>query len=160
EVVGTYTYDQAGAPVKIQWKKGSTVIATDEVARSQSGRVVNQLIDGVDARPSNPNFVYDAAGRLIDAWVPGYRAQYLFDTTPCASTPSAGKNSNPTGTHIYWGGGGGLPLGLWYAMAARFTYIGHPDVGTVAYDTRGNTTVLGGVSFSYVGGNRHMSTVD
>ncbi len=47
-----------------------------------------------------------------------------------------------------------------YDMADRLTSTTHPGVGTITYDARGNTTGIGGMTLTYDGTNRHMSTVD
>jgi hypothetical protein len=47
-----------------------------------------------------------------------------------------------------------------YDMADRLTSTTQSGVGTLTYDGRGNTTTIGGMTLSYDGSNRHMSTVD
>lgn len=37
------------------------------VARSRAGTITDETLGGVDARPSAPNYVHDAAGRLTQA---------------------------------------------------------------------------------------------
>jgi hypothetical protein len=49
----TYTTTSTGA-----------VLSSDEVTYSQSGRIVDQKIDGVDASAATSNYTYDAVGRL------------------------------------------------------------------------------------------------
>jgi hypothetical protein len=48
-----------------------SAIATDDVERSQTGRVVDETIDGADAHPGTgaafQNFKYDGSGRLTSA---------------------------------------------------------------------------------------------
>jgi hypothetical protein len=70
---------------------------SDQVTRSQSGRVVNELIDGVDPDPAANNFVYDGAGRLSSAKVPGHTISYGFAPTGgCGVMATAGRNTNRT----------------------------------------------------------------
>ncbi len=82
---------------KLTWSQpGGALLASDEVAHSAAGRVKNELIDGTDANAGD-NFVYDGAGRLIDAWVPGHALAYRFaDAGGCGPAPGAGRNTNRT----------------------------------------------------------------
>ncbi len=68
---------------------------SDQVTRSQSGKVVAQATYGVDAYPAGPNFAYDGAGRLTTARVPGHTYTYEFAPSgACGAPPSA---TNPYG---------------------------------------------------------------
>ena len=73
------------AAVPLTYKNMAGMVwASDSVTYSQSSRVVDEMIDGVDANPVAPNFTYDNAGRLtgssrsIDR-SPGYRSTVTHD---------------------------------------------------------------------------------
>jgi YD repeat-containing protein len=79
--------DGAGRTTRLTWAgPANAALAGDEVVRSRSGRVVDQRIDGVDARvgtggfgaPGSHNFAYDGAGRLTAAHVAGHALTYQF----------------------------------------------------------------------------------
>ena len=148
--------DPAGRVTGLTWiLSDNTVLASDSVTRSQAGRIVNETIDGVDPDPSNPNFVFDGAGRLTSAVVPGHSIAYAFAPTGgCGSSAGAGKNSNRTSvtdntaTTTYC-----------YDSADRLTST-TPSSGTIDYDLQGhgNTTVLGAQTMSFDGSDRHVQT--
>jgi len=152
-----------GALTGLTWTAaGGGSLASDVVTRSQSGRVTDETIDGVDAKPAgpDPNFTYDGAGRLKTAVVlAGHTLTYNFaNAGNCGYGTSAGRGSNrtsvadnavATATYCYDG-------------ADRLTSSSDPAVGTPAYDAHGNTTALGTApgaqSLAYDGADRHVLT--
>ncbi|MDQ3783022.1 MAG: hypothetical protein M3349_08820 [Actinomycetota bacterium] len=106
-------YDGAGRTAGLTWALGGGAGASDAVSYSQSGRVVDQSIDGVDARPGAATFSYDGAGRLSAALVPERALTYGFDPgAGCGVLTKAAKNTNrstvadnagPTTTYCYGG---------------------------------------------------------
>ena len=152
------TRDGAGATASLTWAGllGSA-IATDAVSRSQTGRVVNETIDGTDARTGADNFVYDGSGRLTEAWVPGQALTYGYGTNGagCAFDPvAAGRNGNRTSMSV----NGGTPTTYCHDGASRLVSSSDTAVGSPSYDARGNTTVLGPQKLLYDGADRHSET--
>jgi hypothetical protein len=92
-------YDVYDRPTGMTWKTSANVlIASDEVVLSRSGRVVNQVVDGVDPSLNASSYFYDGAGRLVRA-IPstGVDITYGFGANPTAGCfGGAGKNSNRT----------------------------------------------------------------
>ncbi|MFJ9887215.1 PA14 domain-containing protein [Streptomyces sp. NPDC091287] len=91
--------DPAGRITAKRWTLADGRTRASEVVRSRSGKVVDETTDGVDARPDGPNYRYDAAGRLIQAWVPGHAYTYDFTSAADSSCPAgtrrdAGANGN------------------------------------------------------------------
>ncbi len=164
--IGASGRDGAGRLLHQSWQgPGSSSLANDVVTRSQSGLVVDESIDGVDANPPNPqsptnpagaNFIYDAAGRLTEAWVPGHHLTYAFAATGgCGYLTNAGADTNRTAMTD----NGGPATTYCYDAADRLTSSSGPAaVGTVAYDGRGNTTTLGTQTLTYDGADRHVQT--
>jgi RHS repeat-associated protein len=147
--------DPAGMTTALTWTGPAATIATDEVTRSQSGRVVDELIDGTDADPANANFANDGAGRLILARVTGHVYDYGFaDDADCVLQPDAGKNSNRSSVTD----NAGTPTSSCYDQADRLVSSTDAAVGTPAYDSHGNTTTLGTQTLLYDGADRHMET--
>ncbi|MFI6641781.1 PA14 domain-containing protein [Streptomyces sp. NPDC050504] len=91
--------DEAGRVVAKNWTlaDGGKLPAT--VRRSQSGTVVDESVAGKEGRADGPDFEYDAAGRLVRAWIAGH--EYSRDFTaqapadcPSGSRANAGLNGN------------------------------------------------------------------
>ncbi len=153
--------DALGRTVGLNWKLADGSVVTDAVVRSQSGRVIDETIDGVDANPGGNNFIYDGAGRLVHAWVPGHELAYGFtDTGTCGSGASttAGQNANRTSLVD-----NGRTTTYCYDQADKL--IGSSDAASngATYDGHGNATKLGTgtpVSFSYDSSDRHSGTTE
>ncbi|HEY3141024.1 MAG TPA: PA14 domain-containing protein [Acidimicrobiales bacterium] len=152
---GTYGYDTLGRLNQITWTgPGGTSITSDEVSRRLGGDIVGQKIDGVDHHGGD-DYIYDNAGRLTDAWIPGQHVSYRFDATGgCGSLLTAGANTNRTQQIIE----GGATTGYCYDKADRLTSSTDPSVGTVAYDSHGNTTSIFGETHVYDMADRHIQT--
>jgi RHS repeat-associated protein len=149
--------DSTGATTSLTWTGPlGAAIASDVVTRSQTGRVVDETIDGTDAN-AGANFVYDGAGRLTSAWVPGQALTYGYtDNVPgCAfSSITAGKNGNRTSMSV----NGGTPTTYCHDGASRLVSSSDTAIGSPTYDARGNTTVLGAQQLLYDGADRHTET--
>ncbi len=98
------TRNAAGASTGLTWDfAGDGDSVTDSVVRSQSGRILqNTLTDGLP--PADTwTYSYDAAGRLIEAELPGtdvlpgHRLTYGYaNSDGCGASVSAGMNGNRT----------------------------------------------------------------
>jgi RHS repeat-associated protein len=150
------TRDVLGRTTGLTWNDpAAATITSDQVTRSLSGKVVDQQIDGTDADPANPNFVYDGAGRLRTARVPGHTYTYSFDPTGgCGTLVSAGKNTNRTAMTD----NGGTPVTYCYDNADRITATTTAGMGTIAYDAHNNMTILGAQTMAYDGADRHVAS--
>jgi RHS repeat-associated protein len=145
-----------GAVSRLRWTgAASTALADDVVNRSQSGKIIDGSIDGTDADPANANFTYDAAGRLIHAAVPSHSLTYAFaDPASCGTQTAAGRNTNRTSLVDNTG----TPTTYCYNQADQLTSSSDAAVGTVTYDSHGNTATIGNQTLLYDGGDRHMAT--
>jgi RHS repeat-associated protein len=151
--------DPSGRTTSLAWLQagGLLSLTSDQVTRSQSGRVIDQSIDGTDAR-SGDNFIYDGAARLTNAWVPGRNVTYSYAPSGgCGSLATAGKNTNRTSMTV----NGGAPTTYCYDQADRLTSTSDTRYNAVApvYDERGNTKTLGSEQMTYDGADRHVKTV-
>ncbi|MFE9701912.1 PA14 domain-containing protein [Streptomyces sp. NPDC005930] len=95
----TVRRDPAGRITAKDWTLADGTVESTRVTRSRSGTVVDESVAGTDARPDGPNFGYDAAGRLVHAFVTGH--EYTRDFTadapagcPDGTRPGAGANGN------------------------------------------------------------------
>ncbi|MEY2472347.1 MAG: hypothetical protein QOK28_1676, partial [Actinomycetota bacterium] len=64
--------DDLDRTVGLNWQLGDGSVVTSSVVRSATGRIIDENVDGTDANPAGPNYLYDRAGRLIQAYVPGH----------------------------------------------------------------------------------------
>jgi RHS repeat-associated protein len=134
---------------------GASALATDVVGRSQSGKVVDETVDGVDAYPGGANFTYDGAGRLVQARIPGQSLAYGFATASgCGPQSAPGRNTNRSSVTVNTG----IPTNYCYDQADRLVSSTDPAVGTPSYDSHGSTTTLGSETLIYDGADRHVET--
>ena len=142
-----------GALSRLRWTAAAgTGLVDDIVNRSQSGKVVDGSIDGVDADSANANYTYDAAGRLTHAAVPSHSLTYAFAATAgCGTQTAAGRDTSFVDN-------GGTPTTYCYNQADQLTSSSDAGVGTVTYDSHGNTATIGNQTLLYDGGDRHMAT--
>jgi RHS repeat-associated protein len=164
---GTFAYDGVGRPSGITWTgPGGALLTKDEVGRSLGGDIVDQKTDGNDHHTGN-DYVYDAAGRLVEAFVPvpaGVASRhvcYEFGTTtpngcgaPTVGAVAAGLNTNRTRQIIQ----DGTTTTYTYDNADRLTSATDAAVGSIAYDAHGNTRTIFGETHDYDAADRHMAT--
>lgn len=145
----------SGLPSSMEWtSSAASLITKDTVSRSVGGSIVGQVVDNADHHAGN-DFTYDAAGRLVDAFVPGRRVSYSFaGSGGCGVATGAGMNTNRTGMSV----DGGPAVSYCYDHADRLTSTSKAGVGTIAYDGHGNTTTMFGESRVYDSADRHVAT--
>ena len=120
---------------------------------SRSGRVVDQLIDGVDESPGLNAFTYDNVGRLVSAIPATWQTMsYSFGTASCGDT-NAGKNGNRVSKTV-----NGVATAFCYDNADRLTSIGGVSGTAVTYDTLNRTAGIGTRGFGYNAFNEHATT--
>lgn len=138
----------AGEVSSLSWTPAGGSAIVSAVSRTRSGRIIDETLAGVDARPTGPNYVYDAAGRLTQAWVNGH--EYTYDLTstssgtcPTGTQSNAALNTNrmtltdltPSGT---------ATTTYCYDLADRLISSigtgGAVEVTSAVYDPAGNTT--------------------
>jgi RHS repeat-associated protein len=146
------------------------VTVTDAVVRSQSGRIVqNVLTDGGSTETST--YSYDAAGRLVSAVIPHHTLAYTYASIGgCGANTAAGKNGNRTGFSDTFDSGTPTTVSYCYDHADRLTSttVGSPPAGagpvfgtsltSLSYDAHGNTTELADQTLSYDVSDRHVGT--
>ncbi|ATE56055.1 LamG-like jellyroll fold domain-containing protein [Actinosynnema pretiosum] len=149
--------DAAGRLASRTWRTSDGKEIVSSVTRSPSGTIVDESLGGVDARPSGPNYVYDAVGRLTEAWVPGHHYTYDFTTSSAVGCPSnsqagAGRNTNRIRLLDETAAGTAV-TGYCYDSADRLlSTTGTSVVSDVHYDERGNTT-----RYTVSGSTTHLS---
>ncbi|RLK61321.1 RHS repeat-associated protein [Actinokineospora cianjurensis] len=137
--------DDAGRTTALNWKTSANVAVTSAVTRTRAGTIVDETLGGVDARPSQPNFVYDSAGRLTEAWVQGHHYTYDFTSNAPAACPTgkqvtAGLNTNRVRL-LDETASGTAETGYCYDAADRLlTTTGATAITGVQYNGHGSTT--------------------
>ncbi len=147
---------------------------TDSVVRSQSGRIIqNILTDGAATEVSS--YTYDAAGRLVQAVIPRHTLTYGFaGTGGCGVNTAAGRDGNRTSFSDTLDGAAATVTNYCYDWADRLTATTVPVGPTVAgaspvtgtaltstnltYDAHGNTTKLADQTLTFDVADRHMAT--
>lgn len=157
--LGTPGRDQAGRADHLEWTPATppaTPLADDRVTYSQSGRIIENFIDGIDAYPSGNNLTYDGVGRLIGARVPGHVLSYAFSPTGgCGAMATAGANTNRTSVID-----NGITTTSCYDGGDRLTSTSGGLVLSPTYDSHGNTITMGTQTMTYDGADRHVSTTE
>lgn len=162
--------DALGRETSQTWRgPGGVLITSDQVTRSVGGDVIDQQIDGHDPQPGGPNYLYDGGGRLYGAWstaidVAGTASTVLDvygygSAGSCSYTPS-GANTNRTLHSRSPAGGPAATTYYCYDHADRIVSTTEPGVGTITYDTHGNTTQIWGETRSYDASDRHSGTTN
>ncbi|WP_184921049.1 PA14 domain-containing protein [Saccharothrix ecbatanensis] len=135
--------DAAGRVTSLNWKfsDGREVVST--VQRTRAGTVVDYALGGQDPREGGPNYEYDAAGRLVEAWVNGHHYTYDY-TSPSAKScpqgtePNAGRNNSAVRI-IDETGAGKAVTDFCYDRADRLlAAIGANTVSDVKYSSAGH----------------------
>ncbi|MBB4675046.1 PA14 domain-containing protein [Crossiella cryophila] len=137
--------DGAGRPTSLTWRLGDGREVVSTVSRTRAGTVVDESLGGADARPNGPNYSYDGAGRLTEAWVAGHQYTYDFTSTAAAGCPTgtqsnAGRNTNRVRL-LDKTAAGTAETGYCYDAADRLlSTTGANAVSGIKYDVAGNTT--------------------
>ncbi|WP_103349828.1 hypothetical protein [Amycolatopsis sp. CA-128772] len=156
----------AGQETSLTWKTSDGATTVAQVGRSRAGTVIDESLGGVDARPEGPNYVYDTAGRLTEAYVTGHHYTYDFTsptaaTCPMGSASNAGLNTNRVRL-LDQTSAGSAETGYCYDNADRLLAVtGAMANSAVGYDTHGNTTQLttpgGTTSLGWDSDNRNLT---
>lgn len=171
------TWDDRRGTIRAQtWSFPSAASITDELSRSDAGRIVRERIRQGD-RSFDSRYGYDAAGRLVSAKIPGHELSYEFASSGgCGPNTSAGASGNRTryvdrytapGTsqasvvtaeYCYDWADRLIRNDVWGAGAGASQISDGVGADEIAYDVRGNTSRLSDLLFSYDADNRHVGT--
>ncbi|WP_282217176.1 PA14 domain-containing protein [Microbacterium luteolum] len=166
--------DTAQRVVAQEWIVAGQLVS-DNVVRSQSGRVVKQHT-GTGSTTYSSTYGYDTAGRLVSAAIPGHQFTYAFGSSGgCGPNAAAGMSGNRTGLTDAWTAPGQsavttstaycydwadrlLSTAVTGAIPGATTVADGLAAAEITYDVRGNTKRLGDMQFSYDAANRHVGT--
>jgi RHS repeat-associated protein len=166
-----------GAVSGIEWTHPSDVDFEENVVRSQSGRILSDVVVH-DGSTYSSTYAYDSAGRLDTAVLARagvWSRSFDYDFAPtggCGAQTRAGMNGNRTGFSTALNGGTAWSTTYCYDNADRLTSStdtgapGSPGpvtdglgAGELVYDSHGNTTTLSDQSLGYDVADQHVSTV-
>jgi RHS repeat-associated protein len=156
-------YDTLGRPSRMTTTAPAGTVTDEGVTRSRASRVIDQQVYTptglVDSTPgaSQNSYVYDGAGRLTTAALPGTTYTYGYATGSACPAPDAAKNVNRA-TLAVTTPGGTTNTSYCYDGADRLISASDIPSSQVAYDDRGNTTTLGGETFEFDAAGRHTRT--
>ncbi|WP_246291147.1 PA14 domain-containing protein [Lentzea indica] len=136
--------DNAGDITSVTWKTKAGAEIASTVTRIRGGRIIDESLGGFDANPGGANYLYDAVGRMTEAWVKGHVYKYDFTTAatgcPAGSVGNAGLNSNRLRL-LDQTSAGTAETGYCYDSADRLLgTVGANAASNVKYDAKGNTT--------------------
>jgi len=168
---GLFGVDQWGFSNSVDWNTGATDLTAHTYTRTDSGRVVDETIDGVDPSTGSA-YTYDALKRLVTAQVKTTGATQTIDYGYAATNPascgtgggflaSAAKNTNRSSAEIIPTDTSPTTLPAYeycYNKADQLVSSTDTTVGTIAYDTHGNTTQIFGETRTYDSADRHLTT--
>ena len=145
--------------ISSNWKQGTTTLAVDTVIKVQDGRTSANTFTW---QPTVTSYVstyrVDAVGRIVRAQIPGKVIDYNYVASSCAAAPNAYKNSNRSSMVVTPTSGTAVTTSYCYDNADRLA-LPTAGVGTLAYDSRGNTTAVNSDVYTFDGANRHVRTV-
>jgi len=168
------TRDAAGRDTGFSWAFPGQNTVSDQVVRSQSGRILQDILsDGPAASAST--YSYDTAGRLISAIIPRHQLSYGYGpSTGCGTgaVAGAGLNGNRSTLTDSLDGGTAAATAYCYDAADRLisTAVTNPQAdadpiagmnltaSALAYDAHGNTVTLADQTLAYDTVDRHRST--
>jgi RHS repeat-associated protein len=139
--------DSAGRVTSLTWKTSDAKQIVSAVSRTQAGTVYKETLGGVDPNPTGPSYVYDAAGRLTEAYATGHHFTYDFTSTadaacPTGTQPNAGMNTNRVRLLDQVGATTTTTSYCYDAADRLLATTGANPVTGITYDSHGNTTAF------------------
>ena len=137
--------DQAGNITSLDWRTSDGKDVVSSVTRTIAGTIVDESLGGVDSNPSGPNYVYDGAGRLVQAYATGHHFTYDYTSTASAACPTGGQANAGANTNrmrlLDQTSAGTAEMDYCYDAADRLlATTGATAISGVTYNTHGDTT--------------------
>lgn len=159
--------DQQGAVTSLTWQTSDSRQFVSAVSRTRAGTIYQETLNGADPNPGGPSYVYDAAGRLTEAYVGGHHFSYDFTSAadsacPVGTQANAGLNTNRV-RQVDQVGSTATTTAYCYDAADRLTATtGANPISDITYDTHGNvTTYAQGANRTNLGfdaADRHLTS--
>ncbi len=158
--------DPSGAVTSLDWRTSDGHDVAAGVTRTIAGTITNETLNGVDPNTGGPDYIYDAAGRLVQAYATGHHYTYDLTSTASSSCPTgtqanAGMNTNRIRLLDQTSSGTATTDYCYDAADRLLATLGATAISGIAYDSHGNTTsyTSGGVTttLGWDGANRNIS---
>ena len=137
--------DSAGQVTSLTWQTSDNRQIVSAVSRTRAGTIYQETVNGVDPNPGGPSYVYDAAGRLTQAYVPGHHFTYDFTSAadpgcPTGTQANAGVNTNRVRLLDQVGANTTTTSYCYDAADQLIATTGTNPITGITYDSHGNTT--------------------
>ncbi|WP_233224144.1 PA14 domain-containing protein [Amycolatopsis sp. BJA-103] len=137
--------DNGARLLSLDWKTSDNKNVVSKVGRTSAGTIVDESLAGQDARPDAPNYVYDAVGRLTEAYVTGHHYTYDYTSAASATCPNgsvgnAGLNTNRMRLLDQTATGTAETRYCYDAADRLLATEGATALSGLGYDADGNTT--------------------
>lgn len=144
------TRDALQRPLAYTWTQSNGVQIKEEVTKTQSGVTTSNKFSLGSTVVSNQLYTYDKAGRLTQADYGDRKYFYDYNNPTCGYAGST-KNYNRSGSRIMVGSTTTYNATYCYDVADKLTSVTGDSTmaGAISYDTHGNMTSMGGVTFNY-----------
>ncbi|MBB5857214.1 RHS repeat-associated protein [Amycolatopsis umgeniensis] len=143
--LASVTKDNAARALSLGWKTSDGKDIVSQVGRTTAGTIIDESLAGTDARPNAPNYLYDGAGRLTEAYVTGHHYTYDYTSTASVTCPvgtqaNAGLNTNRMRLLDQTAAGTAETRYCYDAADRILATEGVTTLTGFAYDSDGNTT--------------------
>ncbi|WP_410603193.1 PA14 domain-containing protein [Amycolatopsis sp. lyj-90] len=137
--------DNGARQLALGWKTSDGKSVVSQVERTAAGTIVDESLGGIDARPNAANYLYDAVGRLTEAFVTGHHYTYDYTSTAPATCPTgtqgnAGLNTNRMRLLDETTAGTAETRYCYDAADRILATEGASALSEFSYDANGNTT--------------------
>lgn len=132
---------------------GRAAIANNQISRATTAAPGGATLAFSDADSAGANYVYDGAGRLIEAYLPGVTYGYGYAVTSGCPANAAGADTDRTSATVTTAAGS-TTTGYCYDAADRLTSTSSTPGAQVSYDPHGNQLTDGAQVFGYDAADR------
>lgn len=139
------TRDSLQRPIKYSWRQTNGTLIDEELTKSQSGMILAQKFNQ-GATEYNQAYTFDKADRLLAADYGDRQYAYNYGTATNCTYQNSNKNFNRTFDSLTIGG---VTTTNKYCYDNADKLVSSTQYGSPTYDTHGNTTKLGNVTFTY-----------
>jgi len=137
--------DALDRPIKYNWVQSDGTVLSEELTKSQSGLVTAQKFT-LGSAVYNQTYTFDKADRLIAADYGDRQYAYNYSTAANCNFQNSNKNFNRTSDSVTLSG---VTTTNNYCYDNADRLVSSTQYGTPTYDSRGNTTKLGNLTFTY-----------
>jgi large repetitive protein len=150
------TRDDLQRPIKYSWRQSDGKLIDEELTKSQSGLTLAQKFTH-DSTVYNQTYTFDKADRLTAADYGDRQFAYSYGTATNCNFQNSNKNFNRTSDSVTISG---TTVTNNYCYDKADKLVSSTQYGSPSYDTHGNTTKLGNVTFGYDISDQNISVTE